>query len=225
MKIRIYSTEYLAPLPSFHLGMLLGKLPPAIRHKVERYKRWQDAHGCLFGKLLLMQALHDAGLPGDLNELQYTRYGRPFMPAAPDFNISHSGNRVACIIYIGGRVGIDLEEVRDLPVDAFRTQFSENEWRMIRHSEEPIRAFYHFWTAKESILKADGRGLNIPLADLQIDDRQEIVLDGSRWNIKKVPAFANYICHIAYEGTGARWDLIELPDSHLLQMDRDQACK
>jgi 4'-phosphopantetheinyl transferase len=211
MKIQIYSSEYQTPLPSLNFRALLGKVPPAIQQKVEKYKRWQDAYGCLFGKLLLVKALQDAGLSADLKELQYTRYGRPYLPKAPDFNISHSGNRVVCIVCVGGRVGIDLEEIRDLPIDDFKPQFSDDEWRTIQHSDEPLLAFYHFWTAKESILKADGRGLNLSLADLNINNSQEIVVDDCRWNIRKIHSFTNYVCHIAYEGTGVEWEVIQCP--------------
>jgi 4'-phosphopantetheinyl transferase len=211
MKIRIYSAEYPTPLPLPHFLALLHKLPSAIRQKVEKFNRWQDAYGSLFGKILLVRALQDAGLSGDLNELLYTQYGKPYLPKAPDFNISHSGNRVVCIMYDGGRVAIDLEEIRDLHIDDLKPQFSDSEWQAIQHSAEPLHAFYHFWTAKESILKADGRGLNLSLADLNIDSSQEVLVDGCLWNIRKIHSFANYACHIAYEGKNIDWEVIQCP--------------
>jgi len=94
MKIQIYSSEYPEPFAPLYFGTLLGKMPLAIRQRVERFRRWQDAYGCLFGKILLAGALEDAGISADLSRLRYTPYGRPYIPEAPDFSISHSGNRV-----------------------------------------------------------------------------------------------------------------------------------
>lgn len=104
---------------------------------------------------------------------------------------------------------VDLEEIRDMAIEDFKPQFTDIEWLAIQKSEEPLRAFYHFWTAKESILKADGRGLNLPLADLTIDNSQEIVLYGCRWSIKNIPFFINYACHVAHEGAGMDCEMIQ----------------
>src|SRR5256885_810714 len=98
MSVRIYSTEYMTPMANEVLQHLLTGLPPDIADKIRRYRQWQDAHGCLFGKLLLMAALREEGLPGNLDHMQYTDYGRPYLQNGPDFNISHSGHRVACIV-------------------------------------------------------------------------------------------------------------------------------
>ena len=94
MSIRIYSTEYKEPIPDDALQTLVTGLPPDIIAKARRFRRWQDAYGCLLGKLLLATALKEGGWPADLHHLQYTGYGRPFLSDGPDFNISHSGHRV-----------------------------------------------------------------------------------------------------------------------------------
>jgi 4'-phosphopantetheinyl transferase len=195
----IYSTEYNTPLANEVLQHLLTRLPFEIAAKVQRYRRWQDAYGCLFGKLLLMEALKAAGRPADLGLLQYTNYGRPYLQDAPDFNISHSGHRVVCIVAKKGRVGIDLEEIKDLNIEDFKDQFSPEEWKAINDAAGPLQAFYHYWTAKECLSKADGRGLNLPLASLKIEDGMSVRLDGRRWNLHVLSHFTNYACHVATE--------------------------
>ena len=142
MKIEIYATEYRTELSADIFLSLLERLSPALREKVRKYKRWEDAYGCLFGKLLLIRALHDKGFRGDLNELQYTEYGKPYLKDAPDFNISHSGNLVVCILSREGRVGIDVEEIRELPISDFKDQFTAIEWQIIQTAKEPLLAFY-----------------------------------------------------------------------------------
>lgn len=199
MSIRIYSIAYRQQVPPDIWQSLLALLPGDIVQKVGKYRRWQDAHGCLFGKHLLTAALREEGFPGDLKGLEYSAYGRPYLAGGPDFNISHSGTRVACVIGKQGGVGLDLEEIRDMDINDFKGQFSELEWEAIQKATQPLTAFYHFWTAKECLSKADGRGLNLPLADLRIENNTQIQLDGRSWNILPVSFFEDYACHVATE--------------------------
>jgi len=199
MTIRIYSTEYKTPVPHDIFGSLLESLPPDIAGKARRYRLWQDACGCVFGKLLLIHALQEQGHAADLHAMRYTDYGRPYLPQAPDFSISHSGHRVACIVAKQGGVGIDLEGVRDLDIKDFKNQFSPEEWQTITSAPAPLQAFYHFWTAKECLSKADGRGLNLPLADLVVAPGMTTRLNGRPWHLQAVACFPGYSCHIATE--------------------------
>jgi len=171
--------------------------------KIRRYHHWQDAYGSLFGKLLLITALKEYGWPPSLEDLQYSEYGRPFLSNGPDFNISHSGRRAACIIARHGKVGIDLEEIRDIPVGDFKEQFSPEEWTAIITSPDPLKTFYHYWTAKECLSKADGRGLNLPLAQLLINHQGTVSLDQRDWHLHTLPFFDGFACHAATEEPSA----------------------
>jgi 4'-phosphopantetheinyl transferase len=191
---------------------LLADLPAEIRQKVKSYRRWQDAHGALFGKLLLQKALIDSGYSGDLANLWYTEFRRPYLPEGPDFNIYHSGCRVVCALSLDGRIGIDLEEVRDLGIDDFRGQFTPHEWQSISSSAVPLFDFYTYWTAKESVLKADGRGLTVPLSSLVVMG-STVTVEGFTWKLKRIEEFGHYICHVAYDGLDDTVEIKEfLPD-------------
>jgi len=210
MSIWIYSTEYSEPIPDDALYALAAGLPSDITTKARRFRRWQDAYGCLLGKLLLVTALKEGGWPADLQRLQYSGYGRPFLPDGPDFNISHSGHRVVCIVAKEGGVGIDLEEIKDLNFEEFKGQFSTEEWTTIINAPHPLKAFYHFWTAKECLSKADGRGLNLPLAGLRIEENRIISLGSRHWRLHALPHFDGYACHIASESPMEQISLKEL---------------
>jgi 4'-phosphopantetheinyl transferase len=197
----IYSIAYPNRVPDGAFGSLLDRMPGAIVQKITRYRRWEDAHASLFGKLLLMTALAEAGSTATLHDLQYNAFQRPFLDKGPDFNITHSGNRVACILGRTGRVGIDLEAIRPMPIEDFRQQFTQGEWAAITGAPESMSVFYHYWTAKESLIKADGRGLNIPLDQLVIDQGPGIVLGDREWQLRRIDAFMGYACHIATEGS------------------------
>lgn len=199
MSLHLYSTIFPEPLPPPAFQGLLGQLPARFQQKVLAYKRWQDAYCSLFGKLLLGRALRQAGLPGNLTDLQVTAFGRPYLDGSGDFNISHSGNRVVCILSTQGRVGIDLEEIRDIAIEDFQSQFTVAEWTAITGAAMPLQTFYHYWTAKESLIKADGGGLQISLTSIDISAGPKILVTGIPWYIRDLRVFPGYACHIASE--------------------------
>jgi 4'-phosphopantetheinyl transferase len=203
MSLHIYSTRYPEQLSSVIFHSLLNRLPEGMQQKVLTFRRWQDAYGSLFGKLLLIRALKTVGHSGDITDLRHNSYGRPYLENGLDFNISHSGNSVVCMLSTQGRVGIDLEETNAIAIDDFRSQFTPAEWVTITGSANPMLTFYQYWTAKESLIKADGRGLQIGLDKLEIrgDLRQDssVLLNGIRWYIRMLTVFPGYAAHIAYE--------------------------
>jgi hypothetical protein len=89
MSLHLYSIDYPDQFQPAHLQALLDRLPVAMQEKILRYRRWQDAYGSLLGKLLLETAMKKAGLPGDLNGLGVSAYGRPCWANGLDFNISY----------------------------------------------------------------------------------------------------------------------------------------
>lgn len=107
--------------------------------------------------------------------------GKPFSPGYPQIHISisHSGGFAACAI--GEKpVGVDLEmwKTRKNPgkiVGKFHVREQEAYKKAIDAEEEGEagqgiagglvvqEAFYNLWVLKESFLKAEGRGIRIPL--------------------------------------------------------------
>jgi 4'-phosphopantetheinyl transferase len=199
MSLYLYATAYPEPLPVEQFHSLLGLIPTTYHQSIGKYRRWQDAHAALLGKILLHIALEKAGHSPDLGRLQYTDWKKPFFPAGPTFNISHSGNRVVCILGTDTRIGIDIELLKPFSFDGFEAQFTPAEWAAIQTAPSPMTAFFHFWTAKESLIKADGRGLGIPLQELDLTKPNPIQLDGKRWSVHDLPFFDGYACHMAIE--------------------------
>jgi|SRR6185312_16096975 len=194
MNVDLYATEYRSPLPDLVFRSLLTHLPPAFQQKVIRFRNWEDRHAALLGKLLLRLALQNAGYEPDLSRLHYTPEQKPFLPEGPAFNLSHSGNRVLCLLGGNEPLGVDIESLSPLPFDDFQPQFTEKEWAVIRQAPSPLHAFYRFWTAKESILKADGRGLGIPLQSIDLSGSMVVTLDDTTWAVHELPLFDGYAC-------------------------------
>jgi 4'-phosphopantetheinyl transferase len=152
---------------------------------------------------MLRSALQEVGFAGDLARILYSPEERPYFEDGPDFNISHSGTLVACIIGPSdrSRVGIDLEEKKSIDIDDFRGQFTAREWEMIRQDGDPLQMFYHLWTAKEALIKADGRGLQIPLSEVVVGEGGGGVakIGKNNWFLSLYEISAGYTCHVAGE--------------------------
>jgi 4'-phosphopantetheinyl transferase len=96
----------------------------------------------------------------------------------------------------GGRGGIDIERIRPIQVSDFQSYMTAAEWSAITFPEVSYPKFYDYWTSKESVMKADGRGLYLPLLDIVIQGDQARVYE-KVWFLKKVEIDQNYACHIA----------------------------
>ncbi|MDD5227767.1 MAG: 4'-phosphopantetheinyl transferase superfamily protein [Methylococcales bacterium] len=198
--IRIYYHKIERQLSENKFQALCQQLPDAAQLKILQYRRWQDGHAMLFGRLLLKIALLEEGYPSMcLEHLWFDKYNRPFIDSGVDFNISHSGNYVLCAITRVGRIGIDIEQIKATTVDDFKSFFSNDEWCNVIYANDPVGCFYHYWTIKESTMKADGRGLSIPPQSI-ISHSDYAVIDNKKWGLKKIDIDMNqYSCHLAFE--------------------------
>lgn len=171
-------------------------LPEFLRNKYFRYRRWQDRATNLFSIILLIRGLQNFGYDHHILEsLKYTQYGRPYLTGSVDFNISHSGDFVLCAIADEVRVGIDIEKIQPVDFSEFRDLMSGEQWSLIKKSQDPLKKFFTYWAIKESIIKADGRGLNIPLNDI-------VITNGSAyyenpWYLKELYLHERYCAHLA----------------------------
>lgn len=195
--ILLLHTSLGRPLPSAELARRAVVLTPAEAAFLPRFRRWQDAQARVLGRLLLRRALARLGLdPGLSAGLRRDAHGRPFLPAPElDFNLSHSGEVVALAIGRRARVGLDLELIHDLPLEDFRASLTPDEWRALERSPAPLAEFFALWTAKESVAKADGRGLSVALASIAIGHGQA-TLDGRAWRLREIHLADGYKCFL-----------------------------
>lgn len=189
--------KYLFISEEFHIkyfDFYLSKLPFRMREKIMKFKRWQDAQASLLGIYLILNNI----LNGDIHKLidiEYNKYGKPFIVGFPNFNISHSGN---IVVFVSSeyKVGIDIELVKDIDIDDFKLQMTNTEWNKIELSLNKTTAFYEYWTQKEAVIKANGKGLSIPLKSFEINEGLTLI-EEEKFYVKKVPIDQNYICHLA----------------------------
>lgn len=94
-------------------------------------------------------------------------HGKPYLQDHTSlwFNISHSGNAVACAVSTLGSVGVDIEQQHrngEL-ADIQAMVLSDDERQQLQELDDTQTelAMLRWWTIKEAISKADGRGLGI----------------------------------------------------------------
>ncbi|MDR2456466.1 MAG: 4'-phosphopantetheinyl transferase superfamily protein [Deltaproteobacteria bacterium] len=116
-----------------------------------------DQARSLAGGLIL--ALY-AGVRLD-EDLKIGPFGRPELAqGSPSISLSHSGDYVALALF-GRRVGADVEEIRPRsPLLAGRLLSPDEKRELDRNGGSPA-ALIALWTRKESLGKADGRGLSL----------------------------------------------------------------
>ena len=197
---QVYFAHYGAAISDRVLCNYLEMMPPAIRSSIERYKRWQDRQATLFGKLLLLKALQlqckDAGLR-KFRSLKLSQFGKPFINGGPEFNISHSEDIVVLALTQHQAIGIDIEKIRPVDKDDFVKElpeiisFYEN-----READQANHLFFECWTKKEAVLKANGRGLFVPLKDVVLRGDRACI-GKSIWFIEQVSIDEGYCCHVA----------------------------
>ena len=114
--------------------------------------------------------------PGALRFVRSDR-GRPALEAGDgpslDFNVSHGGDHALIAWSRLRRVGVDIEPLRaawDWGPLARMVLGSEDARRIAAAPDGPERdgRFLDVWTAKEALLKAEGRGITAGLAEFSV---------------------------------------------------------
>ncbi|MDM8514687.1 4'-phosphopantetheinyl transferase superfamily protein [Desulfobacterales bacterium HSG16] len=236
--IAIYHTSFDTPLPDNLWNRAVDMMPVSIASRIARYIRWQDRHSALLGKLLLRYGFADSSRPDSnhldsnapnpndpdshlasldiLERLEETSHGRPVLKEENiDFNISHSGNYVICGISNSARIGLDIEKIRQIDISDFKRYMNEDEWERIEKADAPFAGFFEYWTIKESVMKADGRGMSIPIEDIMIS-KDRANLYGVSWYYKALNIDTGYKCHMAADVKNPRIRIESISCSELI---------
>lgn len=181
------------------LQKFLSNFPLDFQQKILSYRRWQDAQLSLLGRLLLNQGiLKNSQLKTVNSKILFNDYNKPYFEDKEiNFNISHSGEIVICAISEPYTIGVDIEVMNTININDFKSQMTVNEWNLIVNTTNQKVAFYNYWTQKEAVVKAHGKGLSIPLQSFEIKDNATSV-DAKMFYTSKVDLEEDYMCYIAY---------------------------
>ncbi|MBB2934882.1 4'-phosphopantetheinyl transferase [Amycolatopsis bartoniae] len=167
-----------APLPNDPEYLTLLDEPEQGRHRA--YRLEIDQRRFLTGRVMAKTVLGERlGLSAQEVRFDATcddcgkPHGKPRIKGV-EFSISHSGDRIGLAVTTAP-VGLDVEtENRKADDSLISYALNEAEQKALNglSAAERASAFFQYWTRKEALMKATGKGLKIPL--------QSITLDGAR---------------------------------------------
>lgn len=151
--------------------------------------------------------------------------GKPMLEqeseTAVEFNLAHSGTIIVLAFALGRRVGVDVEQERQLDVVGLIERFftpREVEELSCLSRDQYQRAFFRCWTRKEAIVKARGEALPPRLRsfDVGMDSSpeprhvlcREVDLSTTVWVVRSLETLPGYAAAVAAEGTG--WSVDKL---------------
>jgi 4'-phosphopantetheinyl transferase len=143
-------------------------LTPAERARMDRFLRPRDQWLFVLARRLVRNGLRDCfGIESPC--FVEGAYGKPGLRDDRDvaFNISHTAGFVAGAFARGCELGIDVERADHVDdADALaRDYLAPSERDLLARTAPASRRamFLRLWVLKEAIIKADGRGLSLPL--------------------------------------------------------------
>jgi 4'-phosphopantetheinyl transferase len=199
------------------LARLRETLADDERRRADRYHFEKDRRHFLAGRgtLRTILAHYLERRPQDLRFV-YTNYGKPLLAgdASLRFNLTHSHGLALLAVTHGREIGVDVEHIRDnIEGDQLAERFfSPREVAALRALPPELRreAFFHCWTRKEAYIKANGKGLSLPLDQFDVTLRpgEPAALlathhdpdEARRWSMRSLVLNEGYVGALAVEG-------------------------
>jgi len=197
--MEIYAGKIPEQMSSDAYALSLQLISPEKQRRIQQYRHREDAYRSLLGELLVRSVIcKKCERPNESLRFASNEYGKPYVTDESDmhFNLSHSGEWVVCAFHTRP-VGVDIEEM--VPIDfqmatlilSEKEQFSFNQ----KKQTEQMDYFYSMWTIKESVTKAIGKGLSIPVASIEAVPGQSGTFE------VMLPSQSHMMCH------GRQYDL------------------
>jgi len=211
-------------IPASNAQYLQQTLPVEEMERAQRFVFEEDRSGFIVARGLL-RVIIARYLALDPRRLRfcYNSYGKPGLLRESEqdslfFNMSHAKGLALYALSRNREVGIDIERIRAdrTGEEIAKTVFSPRELEVFRKipAEMKRRAFLNCWTRKEAYVKATGRGLSIPLDQLEVAlapgepaallrtpwDPEET----NRWQLRDLAPADGFAAALAVEGQGWR---------------------
>ena len=192
--------HYLDQIGRQLISSLKSRLPKEVVHEAEKYVSDHDKTNFLLGRILVAKALIKQGSRLTLRKLKYSKWDKPYFNEGPEFSISHSRNLVAVVVAEKFPVGIDVQYCKPADYTQYFDLLNQHDLDVINHSKEPLTTFYEIWTKKESISKADGRGLSIDFQHINLENGCGWIASDpkpEKWKTRTIHLHDMYIANIS----------------------------
>lgn len=213
----VHVWTFRADLSGDACGKLYALLSRDEKAKADRFKFAIHRTRSIAARAALrLLAAQYVGIPAPELRFTYSSHGKPSLDGLPPandvaFNLSHSGDYGVVAFTRRRGIGIDLEHVRERHKHARLAEryFSprENVWLRTLPPQESLRAFYRLWVVKEAWLKATGKGLSVPLREVEVEFGAcgEVALRGpealgGEWYAQELDLVPGYASALVVEG-------------------------
>jgi len=168
-------------------------LSPEECDRADRFRFERDRQAFTASRTALRVLLgHYTATEPEVVQFAVGPHGKPHLSpggraSALRFNLSHSGEYALIALSNGPAVGTDIERLRtDVEADGIAERYfleSELAWLRSRPAEARTEAFHRLWVLKEAAIKADGRGLSMPLVEVRVvfDSRDRGGVESPPW--------------------------------------------
>jgi len=210
-------------------------LSPEERARAERFHFERDRRAFIVCRGTLRRLISSyTGLDARAIFFRVGSHRKPSLPAEHGcdlrFNVSHSGEMALLAFSLNEEIGVDVEwkrgDVDFLSLAEMSFSKVERAAVMACTPEDRANIFYEFWTCKEACIKADGRGLSIPLDQFSVaahgnDSRwREIISAGSSF---LASGMRSRILDVGKDYAAAA--VTNIPEWQVLQLDMEFAQK
>ncbi|MCL5064420.1 MAG: 4'-phosphopantetheinyl transferase superfamily protein [Firmicutes bacterium] len=163
------------------------------QERIRKFRNQEDAIRSLFGELLIrVYAAENWGIAHRECIVLADGHQKPQFVNFPrcQFNVSHSGSWVVAA-FDESPIGIDIEQIIPIDLTVANRFFTAEEVKQLenRPVTQRLAYFYRLWTLKESYLKANGKGLSVPLDSFGFDLTEGAIrfhssMDSKTWSFK-----------------------------------------
>lgn len=171
-------------IPGEELQAVFERLTEEEQRKCSAYHREIDRQAFLLGRYLIQKMV--CSHPNELKNISYSAYGKPFIPGASFFNLSHSGDYVVLAVSQTSEIGVDIEFMGEVSYGELSKFFTEAEQELISSARDPRYEFYRIWTAKEALLKCTGKGLGLPLDSFCVAASAELIVENQSYCVRQL---------------------------------------
>lgn len=164
---------YYAKVGKINLVKKVKTLPESRLVKLGQYTNEKDKKLCIGAFLLLRKALLRNFKFVKPYDFQYDINGKPIIKDHKiEISISHSGDYVA-VALSSKPVGVDIQETRDVDLDARKLVFDEADEKLFNNSTDKKDTFYSIWVSKEAKFKMD----QTPFKNAHLNDAKIFTFD------------------------------------------------
>lgn len=155
-----------APLDDGTVQTLMSTVPAEKRTRIRRQRIRQNADNMLVGAALARHLLWQRFRIPYTAAISYGPYGKPYLADYINvhFNISHSGQYVACGV-CDRPVGVDIQKIVPYRSEIAAHVCNLSEMAHLNACAAPAMEFTRIWTKKEAFAKLTGGGIAGGLRD------------------------------------------------------------